>query len=465
MSAWSYLEKGGRHAELIWHRRSGKDEVALHRTCVAAFERPGGYWHMLPKANQVRKAIWDAVNPHTGKRRVDEAFPKEVRSHTRDTDMFIRFKNGSTWQAIGSDNYEGAIGSPPVGIVWSEWAQAQPSARGYLRPIIAENKGWQIFITTPRGKNHAYRTFRAAQNTQGSFAQVLTVEDTGAMTPEELEVERQEYIATYGEDMGNALYEQEYMCSFDAAILGAYYASEFNKADKEGRICRVPHDPSFPVYTGWDLGYDDDTAIWWYQVISGEIHILEYYFASGKNVDHYCSQLLGVEVSIDIIDNQLRVSYGDHLPGLEHRRNYEYGMINVPHDARAKTLAAQGKSIQEQLCTVFGWSKVRVVPTLSLEDGIQAVRKMLPRTYFDDSCDDGIEACRQYRREWDDDKKCFKDKPLHDWTSHPADALRTVAVAWRDSVPEKKEVSEMTTIHDVTLNKLWATQKPKRSRI
>jgi len=464
--AWDYLEEGGKHAELIWHRRSGKDEVALHRTAVAAIERPATYWHMLPKANQARKAIWDAINPHTGIRRIDEAFPLEIRAATRENEMFIKFRNGATWQVLGSDNFEGSIGSPPAGIVWSEWAQANPAARGYLRPILAENNGWQIFITTPRGKNHAYSTYNAAKKEDGAFTQILDARSTSVFTLEGLEIERLEFIGTYGADLGNALFEQEYMCSFDAAILGAYYAAEFADIDKTNRIMSVEHDAAFPVFTAWDLGYDDDTAIWWYQVIGGEIRILEYHYDSGKNIDHYCSQLLGVEVTINVVNGKLAVEYGKSIDELAHRTQYEYGSINVPHDAKAKTLAAQGKSIQEQLSTVFGWSKVRVIPTLSVEDGIQAVRKMLPRAYIDSGCQEGIEAVRQYHREWDDNKKMFKDKPEHDWTSHPSDALRTMAVAWRDdrTAPPAKE-KPIRLIQKATLNDLWAANKPEKKRI
>ena len=154
--AWNYwIRDGGRHMELVWHRRFGKDDVALHGTAVKAFERTANYWHMLPLANQARKAIWDAVNPRTGIRRIDEAFPQEIRSNTRDNDMLIRFINGSTWQVLGSDNFQSAIGSTPAGIVYSEWAQSNPSARGYLRPILTENGGGQGYITTPRGKNQS----------------------------------------------------------------------------------------------------------------------------------------------------------------------------------------------------------------------------------------------------------------------------------------------------------------------
>jgi len=134
MAAWEYLERGGKHAEMIWSRRAGKDEVALHRTAVAMFERVGTYWHMLPMAAQARKAIWNAVNPRTGKKRIDEAFPEQIRRKKNDQEMYIECINGSTWQVLGSDNYNAMVGAPPVGIVYSEWALSNPAAKAYLRP-------------------------------------------------------------------------------------------------------------------------------------------------------------------------------------------------------------------------------------------------------------------------------------------------------------------------------------------
>lgn len=433
--------------ELVWHRRSGKDDISLHGTGIKAHERVANYWHMLPLANQVRKAIWDAVNPKTGKRRIDEAFPHELRSSTRESDMLIRFKNGSTWQALGSDNFQSAIGSNPAGIVYSEWAQANPSARGYLRPILTENQGWQVYITTPRGKNHAYNTLKAAQKDPKSFAQVLTVLDTGILTAEQLAEELLEYISTYGDDAGKALYEQEYFCSFDAAIMGAYYGTEFARADREHRITSVPYDDALPVNTAWDLGFDDDTAIWFYQVISGEVHIIDYYYSSGKTIEHYA----------EILDG----------------KPYKYGNHWLPHDARAKTLASGGKSIVEQLGRLVGVSKMRITHNLSVEDGIQAARMMFKRVWFDlENCEEGVEALRQYQREWDDDKKMFKDKPLHNWTSHAADAFRYLAVVWRaetkESQPEKGKSVTVGGTDNPSLNDMWEAHETyieKRDRI
>lgn len=442
--AWNYwIRDKGRHAELVWLRRSGKDEIALHGTCVKAHQRIANYWHMLPLANQVRKAIWEAINPRTGKRRIDEAFPDEICTTKRDQDMLIRFRNGSTWQCLGSDNYQGAIGATPAGIVYSEWAQSNPSARGYLRPILTENNGWQVYITTPRGKNHAYSTYRSALKNPNSFAQLLTADDTDIYSKEQLEEELQEYIVTYGANMGKALFQQEYYCSFDAAILGSVWGDELARLEKDGRFTRVPHDENYPVFTAWDIGRTDATAIWFYQVIGNEVRIINFCQNTLKDPDWFASQLLGKEVTIDLIKDEIVVTYGDDLEDCKHRQTYDYKTIWLPHDAKAKTFAAKGKSVQEQLLAVFGWGKIRIVPGLSKYDGIQASRKLINRLVIDESAEEGFEALKQYRYEWDDDKKKFRDTPVHDWTSHPSDAVRYLAIAWKceyeaEEDPEKK---------------------------
>lgn len=428
MEVWSYLENGGRHAELIWHRRSGKDEVALHRTAVAAFERVANYWHMLPLATQVRKAIWEAVNPHTGKRRIDEAFPVELRSSTRDHEMMIRFKNGSTWQALGSDNYESAIGSAPAGIVYSEWAQANPTARGFLRPILTENNGWQIYITTPRGKNHAKRTFEAAGRTEGVFAQKLTIDQTGVLSQQQLKTELTEYIDTYGIDMGTALYEQEYYCSFDAAILGAIWGAELSKLEKDGRYTLVPHDKEYPVSVALDIGKKDQTAVWFYQVIANQVRVIDYFADSLKDVDYYVSMISGVETIIDIIDSDIKITTKGKQPGAEHRTEYRIEKIHLPHDAKAKRLGSK-KSVQEQFCAAFGWGVVSVLRLLSVDDGLKFVRQMLRRTWISTKCSEGWEALKSYRYEYNERLKKHKNIPLHDWASDPADGFRYLATA------------------------------------
>jgi len=265
LPAWKALESGRKRLALAWHRRSGKDELALHWAAVSAMARVGSYWHMLPQANQSRKAVWDAVNSHTGRRRIDDAFPEEIRESTREQDMFIRFKNGSTWQVVGSDNYNSLVGSPPVGVVFSEYALADPNAWAFLRPILAENGGWAMFISTPRGRNHFGRMIQFARTDPEWVCQVLTVEDTKAISAEIVAQERKELRIERGEKEADSIIAQEYFCDFDAGVPGAYWAELIAKAERDGRIGNFPAMPHFPVGTAWDIGVGDSTIIWFYQ--------------------------------------------------------------------------------------------------------------------------------------------------------------------------------------------------------
>ena len=447
LNAW--IRDDYKHLELIWHRRAGKDDICLHGTAIKAHERVANYWHMLPQHNQVRKAIWTAVNSHTGKRRIDEAFPKQLRESTNETEMFIKFRNGSTWQCLGSDNFQGAIGSAPAGIVFSEWSLSNPSASGYLRPILKENGGWQLKIGTPRGKNHAYRTYKAACKNKDQFSELLTVDDTGMAKVWDMVSELEQYKAEFGEDLGKALFYQEYYCSFEAAVVGAVWGAELSKLERAGRLCECPHDPKYPVFTAWDIGRADATAIWFYQVIANEIHIIDFMQDTLKNPDWFASRVLGHEVTIDIVDGEIRVTHGAELPKHAHRQAYDYKTHWLPHDARAKTFASMGKSVQELLSVCFGWGAVNITPNLSRQDGIQAVRKMLEKTVIDWKGEEGFELVKQYRYEQDDKKNMLKESPLHDYTSHAADALRYVAVSYATVAPEPLPKDKMKALHQM----------------
>jgi len=397
---WKYLAGGGKRAAAVWHRRSGKDDVALHWTATAAFERVGNYWHMLPEASQARKAIWDAVNPHTGIRRIDEAFPPEVRKRTRDHDMLIEFANGSTWQVVGSDNFRGLIGSTPIGIVYSEWQRADPVSWDYLRPILRENGGWALFLYTAKGKNHGYTLYNTAlkrQRDDGSwFAQILTVKDTG--NEAFAEAERKDGMV---EDM----IQQEYYCSFDSANPGAYYGKQMTAAWKEGRIGRVPVEPGIPFETWWDLGMDDSMSIWFTQTVVREIRCVHYYECSGEGLSHY-------------------VNYIDDWAKQREVRPARHGM---PHDIEVRELGT-GKSRKEVAMTM-GLKPIAVAPQLDLESGIEQTRRILPQCWFDETeCERGISALTEYSKKWDEKNKVFAPHPDHNWASHGADAFRTMAV-------------------------------------
>lgn len=398
---WRYLAAGGKRAVPVWHRRSGKDDVCLHWTATSMFTRVGTYWHLLPQANQARKAIWDAVDPHTGLRRVDAAFPNEIRETTREHEMFIKAKSGSTWQVVGSDNYNSLVGSPPIGVVFSEYALADPNAWAFLRPILAENGGWALFPSTPRGRNHLQRLYQFAKNDPNWFGQVLTVDDTGIISPQTIAQERRELAAERGEDEADNLINQEYYCNFDAAIPGSYYGKLIAKAEAEGRLTTVPYDPRLPVVTAWDLGVGDSTAIWFIQQTRTSVHAIDYYENSGVGADHYARVLT--------------------------ERGYNYEGHYLPHDADDREWGNNASSRVDTLKTLK-IKPVRVLPRASVDDGINAARVLLARCYFDAvKCERGIDCLRQYQKRWDDKLKTFANTPLHDWTSHGADAFRYLA--------------------------------------
>jgi len=413
---WDYLKNGGRRAILVWHRRSGKDDIALHWACVAAHTRVGEHWHMLPEMAQARKAIWDAVDPNTHVRRIIQAFPSDLIETRNESEMKIRFKNGSLWRVVGSDNYDSLVGSSPCGIVFSEWALANPNSRAFLRPIIAQNKGWELFITTPRGANHAHDDYQNFLQDPTCFAELLTADDTKVFTPEELQKELRDYQRDYGEEEGKALFEQEYRCSFSAALIGSYYGAYLTRARNENRICSVPVERASLVHTAWDLGVADSTSIWFIQCVGKEIHLIDYHEGSGVGFDEYAKVLAQKQRDTGWI----------------------YGMHYFPHDVAVHELGNNGLS---RIDTLRGLGiKPTVVPLHHPEDGINAVRRLLDRTWIDQKkCERGLNCLLNYRREWDERLKMFRDKALHDWSSHGADALRTFAAGYKE--PRAKPLS------------------------
>lgn len=405
--AWRHLKQ--RRLIEIAHRRWGKDEIALNVTRDLALERPASYWHCLPEYAQARKALWAMVNPHTGKRRIDEAFPPEIRARTNEQEMFIEFVNGSTWQLIGSDRYDATVGSSPAGIVYSEWALANPSAWGYHRPMVQENHGWAAFITTPRGNNHAKAMYDLGISSPDWFAELSSVLDTGALTQAQLDEALAEYQALYGIDFGRAIFEQEYLCSFSGAMIGAYFGAEMNRAEREGRVCAFDIDYTQPVHTAWDLGKAVNNPIWCFQVIGGKPRIVDFYQPESEDLSDW----------IKWLDDK-----GYH------------GTDYVPHDivvtewgskrTRFETLQQMGR-------------KPKRLPQVAVADGLQAARTTINEAQFRDTerVQAGIEGLKNYRRDWDDERKTFRETPVKDWAEHIGSAFRYLGLAWRDVAPVK----------------------------
>jgi phage terminase large subunit len=395
---WRYLEAGGTRADVVAHRRWGKDEVALHWAAIRAHRRPGVYWHLLPEASQGRKAIWDAVNPHTGQKRIDEVFPPSTRRRTRDAEMMIHLKKGSTWQVVGSDNYNSLVGSPPLGVVFSEWGLAKPDAWSFIRPILAENGGWALFLWTPRGRGHATRAFESRARDPEWFTLRSPATETDVFSPEQLERERAELIAEFGsEEEGQARYASEYLVDFDAAAPGAYYAGLLGEAEREGRVGRVPYDPALKVDTAWDLGIDDYTAVWFFQQAGREVRAIDYFETSGEGLSAIVRQALS-------------------------GKPYVYGAHHLPHDVMVRELGAAGRSRFETLGGL-GVMPISVGVAMDPEERINAGRLMIPMTWFDaERCAGGLERLRAYRKRWNRATRSYGG-PLHDAASHGADAF------------------------------------------
>lgn len=409
---WKALVHERRNVCANWHRRAGKDELLLNALAVKAMQRQANWAYMFPEISHARRAMWQAINPHTGRRRIMEAFPEEILDGApNETEMRIKLANGSSILFFGSDQYDRLVGASLAGIVSSEHALSHPSAYAFFSPMLRENGGFFAAISTPRGRNHFKQLFDYAQQSRDWFAQSLSIADTGALTDEEAEEARAEYVALYGIDQGEALFAQEYMVSFNAAILGAFYAREMLAVRQEGRIDPTLEPIQAPVHRSWDIGVRDDTSIWWWQVVGGQVYVLDCYSQSGVGVDHYAEVIA-----------QRRAEHG-----------WEDGIDFVPHDAKVKEWGSGRTRVETMM--QLGLNP-RVVTQAGLMDGINAARQTLSRCVFHPRTEDqGITALEQYRREWDDEKKTFKANPVHDWASHLCDSFRYMAMAWRELRP------------------------------
>ncbi|NJM13330.1 MAG: hypothetical protein HC889_16960, partial [Synechococcaceae cyanobacterium SM1_2_3] len=249
---------------------------------------------------------------------------------------------------------------------------------------------------TPKGKNEFWEIHDHARTSPDWFSMVLKASETGILPQAELDEARRA--------MGDDRYQQEFECSFEAAILGAYYGKEMRAATEEGRITAVPYEPSLPVYTAWDLGIGDTTAIWFAQFHGAQKRLIDYYEASGAGLDHYVSVLK--------------------------EKPYVYGPHVLPHDVRVRELGT-GKTRIETL-TALGLKDIVIADSMPLDDGIQAARSFLATAWFDESkTARGVEALRQYQREYDEKAKAFRVRPMHSWASHGADAFRYLVIGYR----------------------------------
>jgi hypothetical protein len=417
MRAWRYFqgEEEGKRGVAVWHRRAGKDLFAINLIQTKIVERVGTYWHMLPTYKQGRNIVW---NGHTrdGRAFLDHFHPDLVDSRNN-TEMRVKFFNGSNYSVVGTDDINSLVGTNPIGVVFSEYSLHDPAAWDYIRPILAENGGWALFIYTARGRNHGYTLLQMAESNDRWFSEVLVAGDAGTRRDDGTPVISNEVIEEERKaGMPEPMIQQEFFNSFDAPFVGAYYGEQMRAAEVSGRIRMdgIPYDPRMEVNTAWDLGINDVTSIWFYQISPFDIRVLAYYEASGEGLSHFAKVLKG------------------QVEDYEYFGEYLYGVHNAPWDIVVRELGT-GKSRLETARELG--IKFKPCKKHQVLDGIEIVRSTLPRAVFDGQrCARGIEALRQYRKDWDDRGRCFRNRPLHDWTSNAADAFRIKCMSLKDKI-------------------------------
>lgn len=412
-------ERRQRWAVVVAHRRAGKTVACINELIHSALttkRQAARFAYVAPFYRQAKQVAWDYL----------KAFSRPVPGISiNEAELRVDFPNGSRIQLFGADNADSLRGLYFDGLVADEYGDWKPSVWEYvIRPALADRSGWAIVIGTPKGRNAFHGMWELAQRAPGWFSLRLKADETRILAPAELEALR--------EEMSPDAWRQEMDCDFDAAIPGAIWGRELVALEDSGRVRAELHDEALKVHAVLDLGYSDDTAIWWFQV-GKELRLIDCYASHGMSIAHY--------------NDVLRA------------KPYQYGeWLWLPHDARAKSLQT-GRSIEEQL-RALGW-KTRIVPELSLQDGVQAARLTLADCWFDEQCREGLEALKQYQREFDETKKTFRDRPRHDWTSHYADAFRYAALVWREEMRPKPPAPPRFPT-DLTIHELIRRQTRRR---
>jgi len=409
---WEAMMAGQKQrADIVWHRRAGKDTTALTFLLTKAALERGIYYYLGPTYNQMKKIIWDGQTTRgMGDDRSDgkndgvpfKSFvPPLWLDRFVEDEMQIWLKNGSLIQLVGTDKLDSVRGANVKGAVFSEFSVSKPESwTNLIEPMLLENGGWAVFVYTPQGQNHAYKLHNHAVGDPEWYSSLLTINDTkrpdGTPVIDPAHVEQR--VADGRLDRETA--DQEYYCSFLGSIAGAYYAPQMRWLAQNNRITRVPWDPTLPVATWWDLGYDDSTTIWYVQRAGSEVRLVDYDEHSGEGLPYYAKLLAD--------------------------KPYVYAHHVMPHDIEVHEL---GSGIKRRDTAVkLGIKPIVVTVRHQVQDGIDAVRGMLQRCWFDAAkCERGLQSLREYRKDYDAEKFVYKKTPRHDQWSHGADAFRTGA--------------------------------------
>lgn len=378
--------ENNRFVVVVAHRRFGKTVSAINALIKAAVlcDKPNArFAYIAPTYSQAKRVAWDYVMEYTR--------PLDAKANI--SELRVDFMGDKRISLYGSENGDALRGQFFDGICLDEIGDQNPKIwNEIIRPALADRKGWCLFIGTPKGNNH-FADFkdRAIKGDGWKFLE-FKASETGILDVKEL--------ADAKAEMGEDKYRQEFECSFDAPVEGAYYGQLLNEADEQNRITKIPHDPLARIVCSWDLGVSDSTCIWVAQVVGKEVQLIDATENHGVGLDYYVSWL--------------------------RENGYDKGQQILPHDVRVREMSS-GKSRQEVL--MEAGLDVTIAPSLSVSDGIQAVRRLLPRCWFDEEkTKQGLSALRNYRRVYNEKLNVYHDTPLHDWASHYADSFRYMAI-------------------------------------
>lgn len=396
------LDSGFSRAFIKWHRRAGKDLVCTAHVFRRMVAVPGIYYYFFPNYQQGRKALWE--NKYDGLKFLD-MIPKSLIKRINNQEMLIETFNDSIFRVIGTDNIDTIMGTNPNGVVFSEYSLQDPRAWEFIRPILTVNKGWAIFNGTPRGKNHMYKLDkRVIDNPRWYYQELQTLwpekeNYSGIVTPEDIQEERDT-------GMDEITIEQEYGVSYNAGMKGSIYKDHIEKAVKEGRVGDYPYDSNLPVNTYWDLGYNDPCSIWFVQHHGSKVVFIDYWEEKNKQIPDV------VEI---LREKGFRYSHivlpwdGDH----------NYGLVSTRREMLEECL--EGYRIDAQVSCAGKFAR---------EVGIEAVQARFSKYFFNEStCADALDKLSSYHRKYDAKRDIYLKEPVHDHTSHCADALRTEALA------------------------------------
>lgn len=431
LPAWSAMTRPDfRYANLCAHRRWGKDEVLLQLIAAKAMERVGTYWHCMPEYGQIRRALWEGVNWRTGRTRIDDAFPSEIVAKRDNETMMLWLESGSTIQLVGSDRVDSLVGAGLAGLGVSEAALTKSEFFAFVQPMLEESGGWRADISTPRGKNHFHHAHLGAQEDmrngeRGVFAAYLPATATPVFKVDQLHRIHRDLIRQHGKTIGDALFKQEYLCDWDAAVIGAVWGAELSQMAMEARIGDFPHDRRFPVFTSWDIGIGDSTVILFWQEIGGRYRLIEAFESNDIGLAAYVAE----------------------LKRLHAEESYNYGTHYGPHDVEQREWLAgvSRKAEARRMGLEFKRTPQTRVAT-QIACGAQLINQMVVNKNSAGAMG-ALERFKGYRYPRNKATGAVVPTPVHDENSHASSALCTFAVNVAASLGMSSAVARDEALH------------------